>query len=278
MTQSGDQILLSYAREDFEDAVRVYRALVEVNLNVWFDRTSLLPGQRWRDEISAAIRQSRYFLALLSSHSVEKTGFVQAETRKALDVLLEFPPRSVYIIPVRLDDCVPLHEALQDLHWVNLYEDWGWGMKLIKSSITSQLGLNRINHQGDFRAKLTSPPLPFLVRYDGIYIGSYSEEGQPSYKTVLRFFPGGELVYQDLDNDGFADYGDLTLSKARSLRYIKRAGYSTEGDEIKVTSNQQGDLSGSGGVRDDYITFGISRRVDGKSMTYGASFQFTPLS
>src|SRR4051794_30303508 len=139
MNQPSDQILLSYAREDLDDAVRVYRALVEAKLNVWFDRTALLPGQRFRDVISAAIRQSRFFLALLSSHSVEKTGFVQAETRKALDVLLEFPPGSVYIIPVRLDNCVPLHEALRELHWVSLHEDWGWGLKVIISSIISQL-------------------------------------------------------------------------------------------------------------------------------------------
>ena len=278
MNQPNDQVILSYAREDLDDAVRVYRALVEAKLNVWFDRTALLPGQRFRDVISSAIRQSRFFLALLSSRSVEKTGFVQAETRKALDLLLEFPPESVYIVPVRLDDCVPQHEVLRELHWVSLHEDWGWGLKVIVSSIVSQLGPSRIIYEGDFRAKLATPPLPFLVRYDGIYVGSYSKEQQPSYTTALRFFPGGNVVYRDLGSDGSADYGDLALSNSVSSYYLKRASYSTEGCRIQITGGH--DLDGSGDISDSRMILGISRRgsENKEAMTYGAIFDFRPLN
>lgn len=97
MSQTTEQVVLSYAREDFENAVRVYRALTESGIEVWFDKVSLLPGQNWRISISEAIRRARGFVALLSSRSVEKRGFVQAEIRKALDVLSEIPPRDTYI-------------------------------------------------------------------------------------------------------------------------------------------------------------------------------------
>ena len=83
MSVANDLVFLSYAREDEVSASRLYRELVKGGVKVWFDRESLEPGANWKSEIKKAIRQSRYFIALMSSKSVSKKGFVQSELRPA---------------------------------------------------------------------------------------------------------------------------------------------------------------------------------------------------
>ncbi|MCE3248647.1 MAG: hypothetical protein K0R41_2472 [Geminicoccaceae bacterium] len=98
-----------------------------------------MPGQLWKVEIPKAIRQAGIFLACLSSRSVEKVGFVQNEFRLALSAFGERPPESIWLIPVRLDDCaVPdlripdLGLSLQDIQWVDLWQE-GEFDRLVKS-------------------------------------------------------------------------------------------------------------------------------------------------
>jgi len=74
---------------------------------MWLDTESLLPGDRWKDKIQDAIENSNYFIAMLSTRSVNKKGFVQKELKTALEVLDLFPSSERFILPVRLDDCKP---------------------------------------------------------------------------------------------------------------------------------------------------------------------------
>jgi hypothetical protein len=108
---SDESAFLSYAREDSEAANRLYNDLAKSGVTVWFDKQCLLPGQKWEMEIRKAIRNSRYFLALLSSSSVTKRGFVQREIASALRTLDEFP----------------------ELQWVDLFPSWKVGVEKILS-------------------------------------------------------------------------------------------------------------------------------------------------
>jgi hypothetical protein len=51
---------------------------------------------KWEPAIRKAIRESEFFLALLSEKSNSKRGYVQKERKNALDVLEEFPEDQVY--------------------------------------------------------------------------------------------------------------------------------------------------------------------------------------
>lgn len=124
-----EQIFLNYAREDLDIATRIYKDLSTTGLNIWFDSESLLPGKKWKSEIKKAIRDSKYFIALLSSHSVSKRGYVQTELREALEILDEFPESGVFIIPVRLEDCKADHPKIQELHWLDLFPSYDAGIK-----------------------------------------------------------------------------------------------------------------------------------------------------
>ena len=50
---------------------------------------------------------------------------VQQEIKWALDILDQMPEETIYLIPVRLEDC-PTPDRLSELHWVILYEPDGW--------------------------------------------------------------------------------------------------------------------------------------------------------
>lgn len=114
-------VFISYAREDMALARTLFNDLKNAGLAPWLDLECLLPGVKWRVAISQAIRNSRYFLALLSSNAVSREGYVQKEIREALELLDNFPEDEIFVIPARLDDCKPSHEKLQELCWVDLF-------------------------------------------------------------------------------------------------------------------------------------------------------------
>lgn len=124
-------VFVCYAREDLERARVLYAALREAGVKPWLAYEDILPGQDWEYEIEQALTRSRYVLALLSSHSVSRKGFIQKELAHALDVVSGLPPSSIFLIPARLDACEPLDGRLQRLHWVDLFPEYEDGLRRI---------------------------------------------------------------------------------------------------------------------------------------------------
>jgi hypothetical protein len=134
--RANKRAFLSYARDDLEQARRLYDALLRAGVAVWFDQTDLISGVEWRPAIRKAIRESAYFLAVLSKHAVTGKGFRHTELREALEVWREFPRGQVFLIPVRLDNCrMPVPE-LEELSFADLFPDWEAGI----AKLTSALG------------------------------------------------------------------------------------------------------------------------------------------
>ncbi|MGI9493028.1 MAG: SUMF1/EgtB/PvdO family nonheme iron enzyme [Geminicoccaceae bacterium] len=126
-------VFLGHASEDKPQVRALYQQLKAKGFSPWLDVVDLMPGQLWRVEIPKAIKSAAVFLACLSKASVAKRSYVQKEFRHALSVFAELPPGSIYLIPVRLDDCeVPdlsipeLELKLADVHWVDLFEEDGF--------------------------------------------------------------------------------------------------------------------------------------------------------
>jgi tetratricopeptide (TPR) repeat protein len=113
---------ISHAKEDLNIAQRLYNDLKEKKLFPWLSSKDILPGQKIKATINDAIRKSDYFLALLSSNSVTKKGYIHKELKIALDIMDEYPsPLDIFIIPVRIDECNPFNDKLHDYHWVDLF-------------------------------------------------------------------------------------------------------------------------------------------------------------
>jgi hypothetical protein len=130
------KVFISYAREDIKAARKLYKALKAVpGIEPWFDEVSLSPGMQWEPAIRKAIRESAYFLALLSEKSTTKRGYVQKERKDALDVLEEFPEGQVFFIPIRLEDCHIPSERLRGIQYVDFFPHWHRGFEKVLRSI-----------------------------------------------------------------------------------------------------------------------------------------------
>jgi hypothetical protein len=122
------KIFISYAHEDAEAAKSLFNDLNEFDdinnpyLDLFLDKESLLPGQNWRKIIETELKDSHYFIILLSNNSIEQNRYVQEELKIAKDLSKERPDSQIYIIPIRLDDC-QIPESLQNLHIVDLFPD-----------------------------------------------------------------------------------------------------------------------------------------------------------
>src|SRR5215208_6586615 len=112
---SGDKLLV---RE-------LYKRLMAEGVDAWLDQEKLLPGQDWRVEIPRAVREADVVVVCLSNKSVTKEGYVQKEIKFALDSAKEKPEGTIFLIPVRLDDC-PVPERLKRWQWVDLFESNGY--------------------------------------------------------------------------------------------------------------------------------------------------------
>src|SRR6266508_5328028 len=106
---TGNRVFISYAREDQSVALEIYDLLKSNGCSPWIDFHNLKPGQDWKLEIDKAIQSSNYFVACLSSNSVSKRGYVQKELKSALSVLDLIPEGTIYLLPVRLDECAIPH-------------------------------------------------------------------------------------------------------------------------------------------------------------------------
>lgn len=119
------EVFLCHAKSDKLAVRRLYDRLRDDRINPWLDDERLLPGQEWDSVIQNAVRTSDVFLACLSKNSITKEGYVQKEIKLALDVALEKPDGTIYIIPVRLEECsVP--QRLQRFQYVDYFENNGY--------------------------------------------------------------------------------------------------------------------------------------------------------
>ena len=149
------QVFLSYARQDSVKARRLVRELSSDNrIRIWFDREELLSGMRWRPAIRKAIRESNYFIALLSKKSVSSPGVRHVELRAAIEILGEFPDDQIFLIPARLDKCpMPMGE-LEEIDYADLFPNWKEGLQRLRRS----LGISAVKKSSAIPAKNFSTP------------------------------------------------------------------------------------------------------------------------
>ena len=121
----GDlRVFLCHASEDKEAVRSLYRTLQQSGFHPWLDEEDLLPGQDWNAEITKAVQAAHVVLVCLSQRS-EKRGYVQKEIVRALDVADEQPEGTIFLIPVRLEDCqVP--DRLRRWQWVDVFKEGGY--------------------------------------------------------------------------------------------------------------------------------------------------------
>ena len=114
------RVFLCHSSQDKPVVREMYqRLLAEEWIDPWLDEEKLLPGQDWEKEIESAVTKSSAVIVFLSNNSVSKEGYIQKELRFVLSTADYMPQGKIFIIPIRLDDCMVPHPLKK---WQ--YIDW----------------------------------------------------------------------------------------------------------------------------------------------------------
>ena len=74
-----------------KDALEFAQKLTETlerespNLSVWFDKRDLPPSHEWEKQLNNALRNCKYFLFVITPHSLSDTSYCQKEWDRALN-------------------------------------------------------------------------------------------------------------------------------------------------------------------------------------------------
>jgi hypothetical protein len=111
-------VFLSHASQDKPAVRRLCKRLKADGFDPWLDEERLLPGQDWSLEIEKAMRASDAILLCFSALSVAKEGYIQREYKRAMQYQEEKPEGTIFVIPVRLDDC-EMPFTMREIQWVD---------------------------------------------------------------------------------------------------------------------------------------------------------------
>jgi hypothetical protein len=133
------RVFIAYVQEDAVFARKLYREFAQRGFNTWLDKKKLLPGQNWPRAIESAIETADFFIPCFSHNSVSKRGVFQSELRYALECASRMPLDQMYIMPVRLDDCLVPRALQAHTQYVDLFPDWAFGVETVAAAMQTQM-------------------------------------------------------------------------------------------------------------------------------------------
>ncbi len=143
------KVFLCYAHSDVDVVRELYYRLTRDGMYVWFDKSSLIPGQEWRVEIPNAIHESDVFIVCHSKQFNQK-GYKQKEVKIALEEAELLPKGEIFIIPARLEECSVLDD-LQRWHWVDLFAEDGYKNLLRALNLRKEISEQRSKSESPLR-------------------------------------------------------------------------------------------------------------------------------
>lgn len=142
-SMAGQQVFLSYARENEAEADRLRTDLLAAGYKVWWDRL-IEPDQDPYFEVRNAMDRSRVLLVCLSREAVSKTqSGIYREARDVVDLYPTYQPGAIVVLPVRFSECaIPSFSTdetrtLDLLEYVDLFpaEQWSRGLTLMQARL-----------------------------------------------------------------------------------------------------------------------------------------------
>lgn len=264
-----DKIFLSYAKEDYRFAEKLYSHLESLNLKPWLDKKKLLPGQDWNFVLRKELKEANFIILLLSKNSVTKRGYVQREFRLALEYYEEKLDDDIYLIPLKIDDCqVP--DKLSKFQWVEFKEGF--------ESISKAIEIQRKKY----------------ITYEEARIKAYKSY---DYETNKENFRYGDKIILDIDieyaqfindrNLDLKEVNDVILGKKSEIVFQGRRFLFNAAGELmdQETITPAWNLSASFSVNlisNSIISitennYGYFGGAHGSGMVTGLNFQLNPV-
>jgi formylglycine-generating enzyme required for sulfatase activity len=163
-TMSKDRklsVFLCHSSNDKPIVRELYQRLnTEGWVDPWLDEEKLLPGQDWDLEIEKAVEAADAVVICLSNNSVTKEGYIQREMRFVLRIADFKPEGTVFVIPVRLDDC-PMPRRLSMWQYVDYFPESrkNWAYQRILTSLSVRAEKLRISVTTTTRKKIEQKPV-----------------------------------------------------------------------------------------------------------------------
>lgn len=216
------KIFLAHASED-KEAIRNLRSkLLSHGFKPWLDEVDLLPGQNWHIEIPKAIKASDIFIACLSQQSVQKQGYVQKEFRLALDTYAEKPVGTIYLIPLKLDDCnIPdiqlpqLGVSFRDIQWLDFWKPDGFD-RLLKAIAAIRADSNEGENQIDQKV--------------AVLLSQIKQASQVEYWDSVIEIAG--LIFKDVASNSVVTTEIADVYHLRGDAYYKTRKYNEAIDDL----------------------------------------------
>lgn len=150
------RVFLCHFSQDKPIVRELYQRLnAEGWIDPWLDEEKLLPGQDWDMEIEKAVEAADAVIVCLSKNSITKEGYVQRELKFVLEMAYEKPEGTIFIIPMRFDDC-EIPRRLRSVQYLDYYpinnKDMAYGRLLnsIKLRATKVLGYIEDSQSDEF--------------------------------------------------------------------------------------------------------------------------------
>ena len=244
--KSEVQIFLAHANEDKPQVRKLYQQLQTAGYRPWLDEMNLLPGQLWREEIPKALKKSDFFVACLSRQSIAKQGYVQREFRQALNQYADRPSGSIYLIPLKFDDCeIPdLRQEeygvkLRDFQWLNFWQENGF--ERLVQAIEWQRGQQQATAKPE---EPTQPPSVAPATQTGPKVSAQSSQQTSLEKQLRRAERGLQILQEQKAGFGLRFPVDLQLEleeKQAEVDRLKAEVYGsagTAGDPPRTDAGQ----------------------------------------
>jgi hypothetical protein len=128
-------VFISYSRKDKKTALSLHDDLEFRGIDSWLDSKDIPAGQKWLDEIKAAIQGASFFLLLLSPAALD-SEYVAMECEVALQM-------GKQIIPLLLEPC-NAPEAISQYQYVDL-RDYNAGLQTLLKAIPKDYQNDKFN-------------------------------------------------------------------------------------------------------------------------------------
>jgi formylglycine-generating enzyme required for sulfatase activity len=186
-------VFLCHSSSDKPTVRELYRKLsAEGWMDVWLDEEKILPGQDWDYEIDRALDNSDAVIVTLSTGSVSKEGYVQKELRFALDIALEKPEGTIFILPVRLDDC-ERPRRLRPIQGIDYFPPERRELAYARLRLSLELRANALDI---VTQTAESKPTPVKTIQEGSEVESKRAIAQVvKHLSIIKFAPGGHVSY-----------------------------------------------------------------------------------
>jgi formylglycine-generating enzyme required for sulfatase activity len=217
------RVFLCHSSSDKPTVRELYQKLsAEGWVDVWLDEEKILPGQDWDYEIDGALDNSDAVIVTLSTDSVSKEGYVQKELRFALDIALEKPEGTIFILPVRLDDC-ERPRRLRSIQGIDYFPPER--RESVYARLRRSLEL-RAKALGIVTEKAESTPAPVKRTREESEVGSKHEIPQVfKGPSTIKFAPGGHPIYT---------FGDIEFVEVPAGKFVMGTSIKDEqGDDEK---------------------------------------------